>query len=107
MACVSRPPLPLRRPFATPSPRRPQLTPLSTLAQEPPFFLGVSVALALRQALRSAREDAGIPPSDLLEFRFPLTAERLRLAVGDRLVKKGEVKPKEGEEGKGFFVTLS
>ncbi|BGP37400.1 hypothetical protein JCM10450v2_001310 [Rhodotorula kratochvilovae] len=74
---------------------------------EPPFFLGVSVALALRHALRSAREDAGIPPSELLEFRLPLTAERLRLAVGDALVKRGEVKPRAGEEGKGFFVTLS
>ncbi|GAA6053650.1 hypothetical protein JCM3770_001680 [Rhodotorula araucariae] len=74
---------------------------------EPPFFLGVSVALALRHALRSAREDAGIPASELLEFRLPMTAERLRLAVGDELVRRGEVKPKEGEESKGFFVTLS
>ncbi|GAA5943953.1 hypothetical protein JCM3775_004721 [Rhodotorula graminis] len=73
---------------------------------EPPFFLGVSVALALRHALRSAREDVGIPPKDLLEFRFPLTAERLRLAVGDKLVQRSEVKPKD-EKDKGFFVTLS
>ena len=75
-------------------------------AQEPPFFLGVSVALALRHALRSAREDVGIAPKDLLEFRFPLTAERLRLAVGDKLVQRSEVKPKN-EQDKGFFVTLS
>ncbi|GAA5829050.1 hypothetical protein JCM11251_004108 [Rhodosporidiobolus azoricus] len=73
---------------------------------EPPFFLGASVALALRHALKSARLDAGYPADDLLEFRFPLTSERLRMTVGDQLAKKGEVKPKEGEEGKGFFVYI-
>ncbi|GAA6041300.1 hypothetical protein JCM8097_001327 [Rhodosporidiobolus ruineniae] len=73
---------------------------------EPPFFLGASVALALRHALKSARLDAGIAADDVQEFRYPLTSERLRMAVGDRLAKKGEVKPKEGEEGKGFFVYI-
>ncbi|GAA5885066.1 hypothetical protein JCM6882_007215 [Rhodosporidiobolus microsporus] len=73
---------------------------------EPPFFLGSSVALALRHALKSARLDAGYAKDDLLEFRFPLTSERLRMAVGDKLAKQGEVKPKEGEEGKGFFVYI-
>ncbi|BGP22254.1 xanthine dehydrogenase/oxidase [Rhodotorula toruloides] len=73
---------------------------------EPPFFLGCSVALALRDALKSARSDAGIPPTDVQEFRYPLTSERLRMAVGDKLAKKGEVKQKEGEEGKGFFVCI-
>ncbi|GJN88067.1 hypothetical protein Rhopal_001023-T1 [Rhodotorula paludigena] len=75
---------------------------------EPPFFLGCSVALALRHALASARLDAGLSPDkDRLEFRYPLTSERIRLAAGDRLVRKGEVKPKKGEEEKGFFVLLS
>lgn len=71
---------------------------------EPPFFLGCSVALALRHALKSARLDAGIPLSDVQEFRFPLTSERLRMAVGDDLAKRAEVKQKEGEAG--FFVYI-
>jgi xanthine dehydrogenase/oxidase len=75
-------------------------------SQEPPFFLGCSVALALRDALKSARSDAGIHPTDVQEFRYPLTSERLRMAVGDKLAKKAEVKPNEGEEGKGFFVCI-
>jgi xanthine dehydrogenase/oxidase len=75
-----------------------------TSRQEPPFFLGCSVALALRHALKSARLDAGIPLSDVQEFRFPLTSERLRMAVGDDLAKRAEVKQKEGEAG--FFVYI-
>ncbi|GAA5949288.1 hypothetical protein JCM21900_005594 [Sporobolomyces salmonicolor] len=73
---------------------------------EPPFFLGCSVALALRYALKSARFDAGHPASDLQEFRFPMTGERLRLAAGDFLAKKGEARAHEGEEGKGWFVHI-
>ncbi|GAA5990705.1 hypothetical protein JCM10908_003197 [Rhodotorula pacifica] len=71
---------------------------------EPPFFLGCSVALALRHALKSARLDAGIPLKEVQEFRFPLTSERLRMAVGDELAKRGEVKQKDGEAG--FFVHI-
>ncbi|GAA6006159.1 hypothetical protein JCM10207_000545 [Rhodosporidiobolus poonsookiae] len=73
---------------------------------EPPFCLSMGVAFALRQAIKSARADAGIGKDEPLPFRFPLTSERLRLAVGDKLAKKGEVLPKEGEEGKGFFVYI-
>lgn len=73
--------------------------------QEPPFFLGTSVLLALRYALRSARSDAGIPASEMQEFRLPLTSERLRLAAGDFLSQKGKVE-KTSEEQKGFFVHI-
>lgn len=59
----------------------------------------------MRHALQSARLDAGIPLSEVQEFRYPLTSERLRLAVGDDLVKRSEVKQKEGEAG-GFFVYI-
>jgi hypothetical protein len=72
------------------------------LLQEPPFFLGCSVALALRYALKSARSDNGI--TALQEFRLPMTSERLRLACGDHLLKKGSVEAKEGQ--KGFFVHI-
>jgi len=36
-----------------------------------------------------------------------MTSERLRNESGDWLAKKGKVVPKEGEEGKEFFVRLS
>jgi len=70
---------------------------------EPPLFLGVSVALAIRYALRSARKDAGI--TDLQEFRLPLTSERIRMAAGDFLAKQGNVQEKVGSRG-NFFVCI-
>ncbi|KAJ7166651.1 xanthine dehydrogenase [Mycena filopes] len=69
---------------------------------EPPLFLGCSVALAIRYALKSARADVGL--SELQEFRLPLTSERIRLACGDFLVRQGRVEPKNDE--KGFFVHI-
>ncbi|KAG6902926.1 hypothetical protein C0995_009317 [Termitomyces sp. Mi166 len=70
---------------------------------EPPLFLGASVALAIRYALRSARKDAGI--TDVQEFRLPLTSERIRMAAGDFLAKKGTVERKEGDRD-GFFAYI-
>ncbi|KAJ6490221.1 Molybdopterin-binding domain of aldehyde dehydrogenase-domain-containing protein [Mycena vitilis] len=69
---------------------------------EPPLFLGCSVALAIRYALKSARADAGI--HDLQDFRLPLSSERIRMACGDFLARKGLVEPKTGE--KDFFVHI-
>lgn len=76
---------------------------------EPPFFLGASVAIALRQALLSSRRDGGFfgKEEELVPFRFPMTSERLRNESGDWLAKKGKVTPKEGEEGKEWFVRLA
>ncbi|KAG6841815.1 hypothetical protein C0991_006699 [Blastosporella zonata] len=70
---------------------------------EPPLFLGASVALAIRYALRSARNDAGI--TEVQEFRLPLTSERIRMAAGDFLAKKGTVEKKEGGRD-GFFAYI-
>ncbi|KAJ6542822.1 Molybdopterin-binding domain of aldehyde dehydrogenase-domain-containing protein [Mycena capillaripes] len=69
---------------------------------EPPLFLGCSVALAIRYALKSARADVGL--SELQDFRLPLTSERIRMACGDFLAGKGRVEPKNGE--KDFFVHI-
>ncbi|KAJ7265978.1 Molybdopterin-binding domain of aldehyde dehydrogenase-domain-containing protein [Mycena haematopus] len=69
---------------------------------EPPLFLGCSVALAIRYALRSARRDVGL--NEIQDFRLPLTSERIRLACGDFLVSKGRVEPKDGD--KDFFVHI-
>jgi xanthine dehydrogenase/oxidase len=70
---------------------------------EPPLFLGSTVLFALREALKSAREDHQVLEPLVLDS--PATAERLRLAVGDPLVKKATVKAKEGETP--FFVSVA
>lgn len=69
---------------------------------EPPLFLGCSVALAIRYALKSARADAG--EHELQDFRLPLTSERIRLACKDFLVEKGRVEAKDGQQD--FFVHI-
>ncbi|KAF9895263.1 hypothetical protein FE257_000165 [Aspergillus nanangensis] len=70
---------------------------------EPPLFLGSTVLFALRDALRSARLDNNVGGPLVLDS--PATAERLRLAVGDELLEKAKVAPKEGETN--FFVTVA
>lgn len=70
---------------------------------EPPLFLGATVLFALRDALRSAREDNGVAGPLVLDS--PATAERLRLSVGDEILKKAAIEPTEGE--RNFFVTVA
>lgn len=69
---------------------------------EPPVFMGASVLFALRDALLSARKDNGVV--EPLILHSPATAEKLRLLVGDQLLKKSTVVPEEGE--KNFFVRV-
>ena len=68
---------------------------------EPPLFLGSTVLFALREAVASARRDNGLVGEWTLDS--PATPERLRLAVGDEILKRGIVVPKKDE--KSFFVT--
>jgi len=70
---------------------------------EPPLFLGATVFFALREAVRAAREMNGVKEPLVLDS--PATAERLRLAVADDLVRKAEVVRKEGESN--FFVSVA
>ncbi|KAL3465222.1 Molybdopterin-binding domain of aldehyde dehydrogenase-domain-containing protein [Aspergillus heterothallicus] len=70
---------------------------------EPPLFLGSTVLFALRDALQAARRDNAVQESLVLDS--PATAERLRMAVGDELVERARVQPKDGETG--FFVTVA
>jgi xanthine dehydrogenase/oxidase len=70
---------------------------------EPPLFMGATVLFALREALKSARRGNGIKEELVLDS--PATAERLRLAVGDELLKRGTVERREGEEN--FWVTVA
>jgi xanthine dehydrogenase/oxidase len=71
---------------------------------EPPLFMGSTVFFALREAVRAAREMNG---QDAVgwEFDSPATSEKLRLAIGDDLVKRAEVKRKEGETN--FLVAVA
>ncbi|KAG5646152.1 hypothetical protein DXG03_004205 [Asterophora parasitica] len=70
---------------------------------EPPLFLGASVAIAIRHALKSSRADAGI--TEVQDFRLPTTSERIRMAAGDFLAKKGAVERKSGGRD-GFFAHI-
>jgi xanthine dehydrogenase/oxidase len=70
---------------------------------EPPLFLGATVFFALREAVRAAREMNEVKEPLVLDS--PATAERLRLAVADDLVRKAEVVRKEGESN--FFVSVA
>ncbi|KAF4123766.1 xanthine dehydrogenase/oxidase [Geosmithia morbida] len=74
---------------------------------EPPLFMGSVVFFAIRDAIRSARRTAGIEGTgadDLLRLESPATAERIRLACDDEIMKRARVTPKEGE--KNFFVCI-
>lgn len=75
---------------------------------EPPLFLGATVFFALREAVRAARAGNGLEGKAGVEglvLESPATAEKLRLAVGDGIVKRTMVVPGEGETN--FFVTVA
>jgi xanthine dehydrogenase/oxidase len=70
---------------------------------EPPLFLGCVTFFAIRDAIQAARRDAGIlAHEEPLDLVSPATPERIRLACGDRIVRKAAVKRGPGD--KGFFV---
>ncbi|KAF1952790.1 xanthine dehydrogenase/oxidase [Byssothecium circinans] len=72
---------------------------------EPPLFLGCTVFFALREAVKAARRMNGMGEGEGWKLDSPATAERLRLAVGDELVRRAEVRRGEGEMN--FFVAVS
>ncbi|KAF2636577.1 hypothetical protein P280DRAFT_552758 [Massarina eburnea CBS 473.64] len=83
---------------------------------EPPLFLGCTVFFALREAVKAARKMNGKPTGEMgagemqvgkgrWKLDSPATAERLRLAVGDGLVERAEVRRREGE--RNFFVAVA
>lgn len=69
---------------------------------EPPLFLGSTVFFALREAVKAARTMNNVDTP--LIFNAPSTAEKLRLAVEDEMVRRAAVRPKEGE--KEFFIRI-
>ncbi|XP_039267086.2 xanthine dehydrogenase/oxidase-like isoform X1 [Styela clava] len=62
---------------------------------EPPLFLAASVLFAIKNAIKSARSDAGITGPFRLDS--PATAERIRIACEDDFASKA--KPSESENG--------
>ena len=61
---------------------------------EPPLFLAASVFYAIKNAMRSAREDAGVSPDFHLDS--PATAERIRLGCEDQLLAQVPSLPPAG-----------
>ena len=75
---------------------------------EPPLFLGCTAFFALREAVKAARKMNGQAVGEAgqkWKLDSPATAEKLRLAIGDDLVRRAEVKRKEGE--KSFLVAVA
>ncbi|RPA90528.1 xanthine dehydrogenase [Choiromyces venosus 120613-1] len=68
---------------------------------EPPLFLGASVLFALQEPVKAARESVVVEKEGLevLQLDSPATAERMRVAVGDWIVRWAKVEVKEGEKG--------
>ena len=63
---------------------------------EPPFFMGFSVFLAIKEAIASARKDNG--ESDVFDLNLPATAEKIRMACGDRFAKQFPRAPKDQDK---------
>merc|ERR1719187_164268 len=61
---------------------------------EPPLFLAASVFFAIKNAIRSARLDAGANPNFHLDS--PATAERIRLGCEDSFLQQVPELPEEG-----------
>lgn len=61
---------------------------------EPPLFMGSAVFFAIRDALKAARREWG--EEGVLNLVSPATPERIRLSCADWLIKRAEVKPREG-----------
>ncbi|PWY76083.1 xanthine dehydrogenase [Aspergillus sclerotioniger CBS 115572] len=76
---------------------------------EPPLFLGSTVLFAIRDAVRGVRRENGVDNwgegGEGFVLDSPATVERVRLAVGDEIVKRSWVERGEGE--RDFFVAVA
>ena len=61
---------------------------------EPPLFLAASVFFAIKNAIRSARQDAGVSP--VFHLDSPATSERIRIGCEDNFVQQVPQLPEEG-----------
>ncbi|PQE09154.1 xanthine dehydrogenase protein [Rutstroemia sp. NJR-2017a WRK4] len=81
---------------------------------EPPLFMGSAVFFAVRDALKAARKEYGVVAEvgedlkmgegGLLRLESPATPERIRINCADPILRRAEVRKKEGE--KSFFIAL-
>lgn len=75
---------------------------------EPPLFLGSSVFFALRHAIGAARAQYGGDGSkDGFHLVAPATAERIRVAINDPLVRLAHESTPRTDAEKPFFVSIS
>ncbi|KAJ1569585.1 hypothetical protein HK405_000661 [Cladochytrium tenue] len=63
---------------------------------EPPLFMGASVFYAVREAIKAARLENGVPPA-YFRLDSPATSERIRLACADRITRLVETPLRDGE----------
>ena len=61
---------------------------------EPPLFLAASVFYAIKNAIKSARRDAGV--DDNFHLDSPATSERIRLGCDDKFLQKVPQLPEAG-----------
>jgi xanthine dehydrogenase/oxidase len=64
---------------------------------EPPYFLACSAFFAIRNAIKSAREESGGSPNEYFSLNLPATSERIRMSCGDAIAAStigGEKDPK-------------
>jgi xanthine dehydrogenase/oxidase len=74
---------------------------------EPPLALGAFHFFAIKDAIQSARADAGLG-HDSFQLHSPATPERIRIACGDEIVQRALVGVGEQSESKKpFFVSIS
>lgn len=73
---------------------------------EPPFALGAFHFFAIKDAIRSARLDAGLADG-MFEFASPATSERIRLACGDDIVSRSSLATGSSSTGQSFFVSIA
>ncbi|XP_032515070.2 xanthine dehydrogenase-like [Danaus plexippus] len=70
---------------------------------EPPLFLAASVFFAIKEAVKSARIDAGVNPEFILDI--PASCARIRMSCEDVITE--QVKPTITSERQPWNVTLS
>ncbi|KAI3481440.1 hypothetical protein L1887_56142 [Cichorium endivia] len=74
---------------------------------EPPLFLGASVFFALKHAIADARRQYVGDEAERFHLVAPATPERIRVAIGDPLVRLADETTPRREGEKSFFVAIS
>ncbi len=74
---------------------------------EPPLFLGASVFFALKHAIADARRQYVGDEAEGFHLVAPATPERIRVAIGDPLVRLAQESTPRREGEKSFFVAIS